>query len=87
MKRDPLATGLFATMKNDTKEVGARIKAARQQAGMTQRALADALHIAAAGVQRISNWEMGEKRPKHDAILRIAAALHVSPRWIEYEDR
>lgn len=51
---------------------GERIRAARKQAGLTQRELADRLHIAYTG---IGQWESDKRKPKRSTLERIAAAL------------
>lgn len=56
-------------------EIGKRIFARRRQLGITQEALADAVETTP---QIISNYERGERELKAGAIVRIAAALHVS---------
>lgn len=53
---------------------GQRIKAARQQAGLTQTELADKLGIP---FQSISQWERDTRKPKQETLLKIAKALGV----------
>ena len=52
--------------------VGERIKAARKNAGMTQKELADKLNISYVGV---SQWENNLRNPKFETLQRIADAL------------
>ncbi len=52
--------------------VGARIKAARKAAGMTQAELAEKLNLP---FQSVSQWERGYRNPKYDTLKRIANAL------------
>jgi len=59
----------------DLHAVGARIKAAREKAGMTQEDLADALEMSPT---HISVIERGVKSPKLETLVRIANILHVS---------
>lgn len=69
---------------------GQRIKAARQQAGLTQTELADKLGIP---FQSISQWERDTRKPKQETLLKIAKALGVHLRdladnsWLEEIDR
>ena len=51
---------------------GQRIKAARQQAGLTQTELAEKLGIP---YQSISQWERDLRNPKYENLQRIANAL------------
>lgn len=69
---------------------GQRIKAARQQAGLTQTELAEKLGIP---FQSISQWERDTRKPKQETLLKIAKALGVHLRdlsdnsWLEEIDR
>ncbi|HEY1690029.1 MAG TPA: helix-turn-helix domain-containing protein [Solirubrobacteraceae bacterium] len=67
--------------------IGGRIAEARQKAHLSQADLADALKV---HVDTIANYEKGRRKP-FEAISDIAAATHVSVRWLlfgkEYEDR
>lgn len=51
------------------------ITVARINAGLTQAQLADKIGVAA---QHIGRWERGERKPKIDALMRIAHALGCS---------
>ena len=55
--------------------IGERIKAARKNAGMTQKDLAEKLGIP---YQGISQYERGIRKPKIDALVRISNALGVT---------
>ena len=55
--------------------VGARIKAAREKAGMTQEDLAAAVDMSPT---HISVIERGIKSPRLETFVKIANALHVS---------
>ena len=55
--------------------IGARIKAAREKAGMTQEDLAAALEMSPT---HISVIERGVKSPKLETLVNIANALNVS---------
>lgn len=65
---------------------GQRIKAARQQAGLTQTELAEKLGIP---YQSIGQWERDTRKPKQETLLKIAKALGVHLRdladnsWLE----
>lgn len=59
----------------DLRAIGARIKAARERAGMTQEDLAAELEMSPT---HISVLERGLKAPKLEKLVNIANALHVS---------
>lgn len=59
----------------DLRAIGARIKAARERAGMTQEDLAADLEMSPT---HISVLERGLKAPKLETLVNIANALHVS---------
>ena len=59
----------------DLRASGARIKAARERAGMTQEDLAAELEMSPT---HISVLERGLKAPKLETLVNIANALHVS---------
>ena len=59
----------------DTCAIGARIKAARERAGMTQEDLAAALDMS---TTHISVLERGVKAPKLETLVKIANTLEVS---------
>lgn len=69
---------------------GQRIKAARKQAGMTQKALGEVLGIS---YQTVAQWENDLRNPKQETLLKIAKALGVHLRdlvddsWLEEIDR
>lgn len=48
------------------------ISAARLAAGLTQSQLAERIGVAP---QHVGRWERGERKPKVDALIRIADAL------------
>ena len=58
----------------DLRAIGARIKAARERAGMTQEDLAAELEMSPT---HISVLERGLKAPKLETLVNIANALHV----------
>lgn len=49
------------------------ITSARLASGLTQAQLAERIGVAP---QHIGRWERGERKPKFDALLRIADALN-----------
>lgn len=68
-------------MKNRTPEkkengIGKRIHDYRKMKGITQKQLADSLHVSNG---RISNWEQGINRPDADKLAEICRVLEVSP--------
>lgn len=60
---------------------GERIKAARINAGLTQRELAERLNVS---FVNISQWENGVRNPKIETLQRIADALGIS--WTYFTD-
>ena len=58
--------------------LGEKIKAARKEAGMTQRELAEKLNI---GNTTISNWEKSVSRPSADQLSELCWALNVQPNY------
>ena len=66
-------------MKRET--VGARIKRLREEAGMSQRELADGLdRVTSAYISRI---EAGTRQPSLRALWEIASKLGVTALWLE----
>lgn len=69
---------------------GQRIKAARKQAGITQKALGEELGIS---YQTVAQWENDLRNPKQETLLKIAKALGVHLRdlvdnsWLEELDQ
>lgn len=63
----------------DLKELGARIRDARNKKGMSQMELADACGLS---VPYVSDIERGKKCFSVDILLRIALALQVSADWL-----
>ena len=57
-------------------ELGARIRKYREEAGISQKELAEKLNISSG---RVSNWEQGINRPDADILAQICLALDVSP--------
>ncbi|MFJ9314173.1 helix-turn-helix transcriptional regulator [Pimelobacter simplex] len=51
------------------------LRAAREEAGLTQHELARL--VGAAGGERISRWELGTSTPRPDFLLRLAKALDI----------
>ncbi|WP_157961392.1 helix-turn-helix domain-containing protein [Microvirga flavescens] len=58
------------------RHIGARVKSARRDAGLTQAGLAELLDRA---VETISNIERGHALPGIDTLARIAALTEVAP--------
>lgn len=54
------------------KDIGERIKAARKAKGLTQQALADALHITQGALQK---WESGKNIPSVERLKQLVAIL------------
>jgi transcriptional regulator with XRE-family HTH domain len=58
----------------DAEALGARIRALREKAKLSQQALAKAAGVSQNG---LSKWERGEREPGFATMLRIAKALGV----------
>ena len=59
--------------------IGERIKYLRESQGMTQKKLADSIHVSASLMNRI---EKGSSNPNLDCICNIAGALKLTPKDI-----
>lgn len=57
-------------------EIGSRIRKYREQAGLSQKELAQRIGVSNS---RVSNWEQGVNRPDADILGNICRALNVSP--------
>lgn len=57
-------------------EIGARIRKFREARNLSQKQLAELLHITNS---RVSNWEQGTNRPDADMLADLCRALNVSP--------
>jgi transcriptional regulator with XRE-family HTH domain len=51
------------------------LRAAREQAGLTQHELARL--VGAAGGERVSRWELGMSEPRPDFLIKLARILHI----------
>ncbi len=62
------------------KQIGANIRALREQAGMTQDALAAKLQLAGCDITRsaVAKIEVGQRHLYPDELIRIKEILHVS---------
>ena len=56
-------------------EIGAQIKARRQELNMTQEMLANKLNV---GRSTVSNWEIGRNYPDLQLIVSISDVLNLS---------
>ena len=71
------------TMPNpDKREVGMRIKQAREQTGLSQAALAKRLGTSTGAV---GQWEIGRARPAASRLQSIANVLNVTTAWLTGE--
>ena len=61
------------------RKLGERVRAARQQRGLTQQSLAESLDLSVAYVSLI---ERGGRNPPYTTVIAIARARGVSPRTI-----
>ncbi len=57
-------------------EIGKRIRYYREQAGLSQKQLAQAIGVSNS---RVSNWEQGTNRPDADILATLCVTLKVSP--------
>lgn len=69
-------------MNRSTETLAARLRFARQQRGMTQEALATAADMKQPDVSKLENGTMRQTT----GIARLAAALRVTPAWLELGD-
>ena len=60
-------------------EIGLRIRNLRKERKLSQRALADKLHI---NKSVISYYELGERFPSYDVLLNIADIFHVTTDYL-----
>lgn len=60
-----------------------RLRQAREQAGLTQQALADKLGVTKSA---IGNYENGVSSPKWDILIQIFDILHVDPNFLYQDD-
>lgn len=58
---------------------GTNVKAAREAAGLTQRALGDLLEVEGLAVSR---WERGEVTPTGKNLAALCAVLGCEPAWL-----
>lgn len=63
-------------------KIGARIKEARKEAGLTMQQLADKIIDMEFKVSRISNWESGLRMPGPNEIILVGNALGISPAYL-----
>lgn len=59
--------------------VGARVKAARLSAGLTQHQLAVA--IGSGDAMKVSRWERGENLPSGESLIALSEVLSESVSW------
>ncbi len=66
---------------SDLTRLGHTLRAAREERGLTQDALAD---IADVSKKYISNIECGKCNPSYDVLYRLIVALHISADMLFY---
>ena len=66
-------------MNDSTEHIGTRIKAARQEQGLTRTQLAAELDITETTVTR---WEQGRNKPGISQLLGLSRVLQVSPEYL-----
>ena len=62
-------------------DIGRRLLWARQQAGLTVRALGEQAKVSPSTVTELEN---GHHTPRTDVVARLARALNVDPCWLAY---
>jgi phage repressor protein C with HTH and peptisase S24 domain len=62
-------------------QIGQRLKHAREEAELTQTALADTANV---DQSTLAHWERGKTRPSPDKVALMAPALGVSEEWLLY---
>jgi transcriptional regulator with XRE-family HTH domain len=65
----------YLCMAHDDKGIGPRIAAARRDAGLSQPQLAEATGNSPRTIQ---SWELGDRHPRYEALVRLAKALCIS---------
>ena len=65
--------------------IGAKIRQIRQHRLLTQRELGEKIGLGKNGANRIAQYEMGYRTPKHDQLNKIANALNVSEKTLSLE--
>lgn len=70
-------------MKNPVDSFAAALRAARAKRHLTQRALADNLHMS---VRTIIEIELGRSNPRFETVALLAEELNISLDAIEYSD-
>ena len=60
-------------------DFGYRVKTLRKRAGLTQKQLAERIWVSKAA---ISNYEMGERKPSLEIIVKLAKVFHVSTDYL-----
>lgn len=68
----------------DYSQVGLRLQQARQEAGLTQQALAERTELSPSCIAHI---ERGNKHGSIDALVRMCLALHLSADFVLFGDR
>src|SRR5687768_18336596 len=63
----------------DVAQVGNRIRQRREQVGLRQRDIADALQLSA---QAVSKWERGENAPDIGILPDLARLLGITTDWL-----
>ena len=66
--------------KNNLPTLGKRLRSVREQAGISQSALAERLGFSKAAV--ISRFERGERLPSVDILIKLAELYHIDLHWL-----
>ena len=61
--------------------IGQRIRTARKRAGLTQKQVSDRFGVSC---QHVSNWEIGARSPKADAVLKMADMFCCDFYWLMF---
>lgn len=65
----------------EEKLIGHRIRAAREQFGLSQEELAVSVGVSP---QSIQQWESGKTNPRHTRMRKLAAVLKTSPHYLQF---
>ena len=71
--------GRPGALDDDARQIGIRLREARDAAGLSALELADHLGVKASTIDR---WESGERSPRGQRVIKLAGILGVSLSWI-----
>jgi transcriptional regulator with XRE-family HTH domain len=77
-------TRIQSVRQHKDQTIGTRIRTRRRELEITQVALAEMI---GAPPTTVSSWEQRKSSPRRDTVPRIARALRVSMRWLEFGEQ